>query len=58
MHYGTITFPKNNTKSPTIFTATTRNILRAIRKNAHLAALQNEYPKIAVCIVRKRVCNE
>ena len=44
-----ITFPNNNTKSPTIFTATTRKMLRAIRKKAHLAALQNEYPKIAVC---------
>lgn len=52
-----ITFPNNNTKSPTMFTATIRKILRAIRKNAHLAAVQKEYPKIAVYVASKRVCD-
>ena len=41
-----------------MFTAATRKMLRAIRKKEHLAALQNEYPKIAVCIYLEKVCCE
>jgi hypothetical protein len=44
------TFPNINIKPETKFTAATRNIFLKIKKNALLAALQNEYPYIAVCI--------
>jgi hypothetical protein len=44
------TFPNINMKSATKLTATTRNIFLNIKKKALLAALQKEYPYIAVCI--------
>lgn len=40
--------PKRSTKSATRFTADTRRMLRRMRKKATRAALQKEYPYIAV----------